>query len=107
MTIFNKRLLVFSILLVFASSACTKTASKAVSPEPTRRINLTNELYLRQIGEGAYVITDTFPWSANSLLVRMSDGNTGFSGHAVYSRGDSFGFGMGEKTIRRGQDDCN
>jgi hypothetical protein len=49
-------------------------AARAVSPVPLRRVDLAPDLYLRQIGEGAYVITHVFPWPANSLLVEMADG---------------------------------
>jgi metallo-beta-lactamase class B len=80
MTIHKKCWLVFSSFLVFAIGACAKAPSKAVSPEPMQRIELSSELYLRQIGEGAYVITNTFPWSANSLLVEMSNGTLVLAG---------------------------
>jgi ABC-type branched-subunit amino acid transport system substrate-binding protein/glyoxylase-like metal-dependent hydrolase (beta-lactamase superfamily II) len=49
-------------------------ASRAVSPELKRRIDLGPDLYLRQIGNGAYVIGHVFPFLSNSLLVEMADG---------------------------------
>jgi hypothetical protein len=54
--------------------------SQAVSPEPIRRIDLAPDLYLRQIGDGAYVIVHIFPWPANSLLVEMDDGTLVLAG---------------------------
>lgn len=67
-------------LIVVIFSVCMKVSSKTVSPEPTQRIDLSGELYLRQIGDRAYVITNTFPWSANSMLVEMSDGTLVLAG---------------------------
>jgi len=51
----------------------TPTASKAVFPVTRDQINLSDDLYLRQIGSGAYVITHTFPWGSNSVLIEMPD----------------------------------
>jgi metallo-beta-lactamase class B len=65
---------------MFALVACAKVPTKAVFPEPTQRIDLSSELYLRQIGDGVYVITNTFPWAANSVLVEMSDGTLVLAG---------------------------
>jgi glyoxylase-like metal-dependent hydrolase (beta-lactamase superfamily II) len=64
---------------VSAASAAS-TGAKAVSPEPARRINLAPDLYLRQIGDGAYVIVHVFPWPANSLLVEVADGTLVLAG---------------------------
>jgi metallo-beta-lactamase class B len=80
MTISKKGWVVFLIYFMFVSTACSRISMKSVSPEPTQRIDLSNELYLRQIGDGAFVITNTYPWSANSLLVEMSDGTIVFAG---------------------------
>jgi metallo-beta-lactamase class B len=51
----------------------TPTISKAVSPDAPQRIDLAADLYLRQIGEGAFVVTHTFPWGSNAVLVQMAD----------------------------------
>ena len=67
-------------ILMFALVACAKLPTKAVFPEPSRRIDLSSELFLRQIGDGVYVITNTFPWAANSVLVEMSDGTLVLAG---------------------------
>jgi metallo-beta-lactamase class B len=63
------------LLLLIVMSACSRApAALAVSPLATRRIDLLADMYLRQIGEGAFVITHNYPWPANSLLVEMTDG---------------------------------
>jgi metallo-beta-lactamase class B len=51
----------------------TPTISRAVSPDSPKRIDLAADLYLRQIGDGAFVVTHTFPWGSNAFLVQMAD----------------------------------
>ena len=80
MTNYKNYGLAFCSIFMFAMGACVKAPTKTVSPEPTQRIDLSSELYLRRIGEGVYVITHTFPWAANSLLVEMSDGTLVLAG---------------------------
>ena len=58
----------------------SKAVLKAVSPETTERINLAPDLYLRPIGDGAYVICHVFPWLCNSVLVEMADGTLVMAG---------------------------
>lgn len=74
----------FFIVALLASSlvlsACESEPPKTVSPLPTERINLADDLFLQKIGEGAYVITHNYPWPANSLLVEMSDGSMVLAG---------------------------
>lgn len=61
--------------LAVPSEVVSATAvSKVVSPETKQRINLASDLYLRPIGNGAYVICHVFPWLCNSVLVEMADG---------------------------------
>jgi metallo-beta-lactamase class B len=67
-------------LLGFILSACATKPLKPVSPQPTQRIDLADDLYLRQIGDGAFVITHSYPWPANSLLVEMPDGTLVLAG---------------------------
>jgi metallo-beta-lactamase class B len=57
-----------------AQSLRDTTSQISVSPIPTQRIDLSSELYLRRIGNGAFVISHSFPWPANSLLVQMQNG---------------------------------
>ncbi len=63
-----------------ASSSETATrTSRPVSTTVLREIQVAPDLRLRQIGEGAYVVTSTFRWEgtpldANSVLVEMADG---------------------------------
>jgi len=76
-----RKYLVFPLLfLTLIFGACAKAQPRTVSPDFTQRIDLADDLYLRQIGDGAYVITYTFPWSANSLLVEMADGTLVLAG---------------------------
>jgi metallo-beta-lactamase class B len=57
------------------------TASQlSVAPLSVRRIDLSSELYLRQIGKGVFVITHSFPWPANSVLVEMQNGTLVIAG---------------------------
>jgi metallo-beta-lactamase class B len=42
-----------------------------VSTQPGTRIDLAPDLTVREIGKGAFVVTHSFPWPANSLLVEM------------------------------------
>ncbi|NMB53800.1 MAG: MBL fold metallo-hydrolase [Leptolinea sp.] len=51
----------------------TQTIDRPVSPRVIERIEISSGLFLRKIGDGAYVITGTIPWEANSVLVEMSD----------------------------------
>jgi glyoxylase-like metal-dependent hydrolase (beta-lactamase superfamily II) len=66
-------------------AAAATTFSGAVSPNVSRRIDLAPDLYLRQIGDRAYVITNAFTWEGvtwpgNSLLVQMADGTLVLAG---------------------------
>ena len=69
----SPRIALVALLLALAAGG-VGAAPRAVSPMARRRVDLAPDLYLRQIGEGAYVITHVFPWPANSLLVEMADG---------------------------------
>jgi metallo-beta-lactamase class B len=67
--------------LGFVLSACSSGAPLTpVSPTPTRRINLSGDLTVRQVGDGAFEITHSYPWPANSLLVEMPDGTLVMAG---------------------------
>jgi metallo-beta-lactamase class B len=48
--------------------------SRLVSTAAKERIDLASDLYLQRVGEGAYVISHSFPWLCNSVLVEMADG---------------------------------
>jgi metallo-beta-lactamase class B len=75
-----KKVIPVLFFLGFVLSACARAPIKPVSSQPTQRIDLSNDLYLRQIGEGAFVITHNYPWPANSLLVEMPDGTLVMAG---------------------------
>ena len=47
---------------------------RLVSTGTKERIDLAPDLYLQRVGDGAYVISHTFPWLCNSVLVEMADG---------------------------------
>ncbi len=52
----------------------TSTASAATgTPAEFARIDLSDELYLRQIRKDVFVVTHAFPWPANSLIVEMAN----------------------------------
>jgi metallo-beta-lactamase class B len=42
-------------------------------PDANEHFDLNEDLYLRQIQTGVYVITHEFPWAANSMIVEMAD----------------------------------
>jgi metallo-beta-lactamase class B len=42
-------------------------------PDADGRFDLDEDLYLRQIQAGVYIITHEFPWAANSMVVEMAD----------------------------------
>ncbi|MBN2535711.1 MAG: MBL fold metallo-hydrolase [Spirochaetales bacterium] len=65
--------LFFLIIIFFSHSQSGNDLKNTVFPKPLQRIDLTDELYVRQIGNGVFVITHSFPWPANSLLVEMED----------------------------------
>jgi Zn-dependent hydrolases, including glyoxylases len=43
------------------------------SPASITRINITEELYIRQIREDVFEVIHSFPWPANSLIVEMAN----------------------------------
>jgi glyoxylase-like metal-dependent hydrolase (beta-lactamase superfamily II) len=68
--------LIFCVLLLAgcketqAEPTLAPTAAPAATDE---RFDLDEDLYLRQIQEGVYIITHAFPWAANSMVVEMAD----------------------------------
>ncbi len=58
-----------------AAEVVTPTAAGIATPTATvTRSDLSEDLYLREIQSGVYVITHAFPWPGNSLLVEMANG---------------------------------
>ena len=43
------------------------------APFQVKRIDLDQELYIRQIKENVFVVTHSFPWPANALIVEMAN----------------------------------
>ena len=80
MSIFRRCLTCSLVWILFILAACGARVTRPVSPEAIARIDLAPDLYLRQIGDGAYVITHSYPWPANSLLVEMGDGTLVLAG---------------------------
>jgi metallo-beta-lactamase class B len=57
------------------------TTMPAVSPKTDfPHIPLAEDLYLRQIREGVYVVTHAFPWPANSLIIEMENSDLVLAG---------------------------
>jgi len=58
-------------------SATPADTSKPTAIEGDRRSDqlcrITEDLYVREVSEGVIVITHSFPWAANSLIVEMGD----------------------------------
>lgn len=50
------------------------TATAAATEPSAERIEIGEDLQVRQIQKGIFVITHAFPWPANSLLVEMENG---------------------------------
>jgi metallo-beta-lactamase class B len=82
------------LMLVFAIAGCGNVVSPAApQPEPTstlpsetreptsvvtspvfpERFDLDQDLYVREVQEGVFIITHSFPWAGNSLLVEMKN----------------------------------
>lgn len=55
------------------SLASTPASSVTNAPALLPRVNLSDELYIRQIREDVFVVTHAFPWPANSLIVEMAN----------------------------------
>lgn len=68
---------VLSLATYLTALGCARQAASGSANVPvltsTQPIALGEGLSLRQVGSGAYVVTHTFPWDANSLLVEMAD----------------------------------
>jgi hypothetical protein len=53
--------------------AAVPTPTAVSTPVTFTRIDLSKELYLRQIRKDIFVVTHVFPWPANSLVVEMAN----------------------------------
>ena len=49
------------------------TAVSSSAPFQVKRIDIDQELYIRQIKENVFVATHSFPWPANTLIVEMAN----------------------------------
>jgi metallo-beta-lactamase class B len=70
-----KNLKFLALLMIGLLSACSTKTPGPVSPKPSQQIELADGLMLSQIGHGVYVVTHSYPWPANSLIVQMSNGD--------------------------------
>jgi metallo-beta-lactamase class B len=64
------------LVLAALSAACateSTPASRQVFPQPRQRIDIAADLTIKEIGNGAFVVTHSFPWPANSLLIEMAN----------------------------------
>lgn len=60
------------------------TQTTDINQDSVINFDLSPELHIRQIDEGAYVIRHDFPWPANSLLMEMANGDLVWAG-ATYT----------------------
>jgi glyoxylase-like metal-dependent hydrolase (beta-lactamase superfamily II) len=51
----------------------TEDATPRAAPETSQRIEIGDDLYVRELQDGVIVVTHEFPWSSNSLVVEMAD----------------------------------
>ncbi|MBI9050930.1 MAG: MBL fold metallo-hydrolase [Anaerolineaceae bacterium] len=70
---------------VLADTQITKTETVQVMITPQTdeywdEVNLNDEIRIRQLEKGVFVITHRFPWAANSLLIEMSNGEFVWAG---------------------------
>ena len=70
------------LLLCLALFACARAPSAPAPvqdatqlPESYERFDLAEDLYVRQVKEGVFVITHSFPWAGNSMIVEMGNGD--------------------------------
>jgi len=61
------------VAMVFACAGPRLRQDPAVSPQPRPRVDIGPDLTVREIGNGAFVVTHSFPWPANALLVEMAN----------------------------------
>jgi metallo-beta-lactamase class B len=64
-----------AFLIIILLTGCSAKTPRSVSATPSQQIELADGLSLSQIGDGAYVVTHSYPWPANSLIVQMSNGD--------------------------------
>ncbi|MBN2394290.1 MAG: MBL fold metallo-hydrolase [Anaerolineae bacterium] len=64
---------------VTPAAVATSTSTATFSA----RIDLAEDLYLREVQAGVYIITHAFPWPGNSMLVEMADGGPSGNGLLV------------------------
>ena len=64
--------MVLATLLLACATRVGPLPASSVSPQPRAAIDVAPNLTIREIGKGAFVVTHSFPWPANSLLVEMA-----------------------------------
>jgi metallo-beta-lactamase class B len=71
----DRNLILVSIVVAALIAGCSRSDSLAYETykEPYERIDIAEGLYLRQVQDGAYVITQDTDFAANSLLVEMDE----------------------------------
>ena len=58
---------------VTSTPIATRAPAAASGPTPFTRLDLSAELYIRQVRPDVFVVTHAFPWPANSLIVEMAN----------------------------------
>lgn len=67
----KQKLLIYliSLILFFLLATC----SCKIESNDFTEINFTDELYLQEISRNAFLITHSYPWPGNSLLIKMDN----------------------------------
>lgn len=58
---------------VIALTICIASALSARSPQPVKALKLDDTLCVKPLGNGVYVVTDSYPVSSNSMVIAMAD----------------------------------
>ncbi len=68
-----KLFLLFGVICMSSETVASGISSEAGSPPRIPPIKITDDLEARMVREGIFVVTHSFPWPANSLLVEMEN----------------------------------
>lgn len=63
----------YFVLLAFIGCQLIPNQKLASIPDSYERFDINEDLYVRQVQEGAFVITHAFPWPGNSMIVEMAN----------------------------------
>lgn len=60
------------LLVMMGIAGCSKNQ---ITPALNEKLDISTDLYIRQVAEGVFVITHAFPWPGNSMIVAMKNGD--------------------------------